>query len=53
MITNTRLRFALAGRIVSKSNVARKIEFMAITNSQFYLVDQARNVRILLSRAGQ
>ena len=48
-----KLAFALAGRVVSNSTVARKILRDAITDDKQYLIPQARSVLGILARAGQ
>jgi hypothetical protein len=46
-------KFALAGLIVSKSSVARKILVEAVAGNKGWLIRQAQSVAIQLRRAGQ
>lgn len=48
-----KLQFALAGKIVKKSSHAHQIGAIATKNNQDWLIPQARNVAVLLRRAGQ
>lgn len=53
MTTKKRLVFALAGRLVSRSNTARKILLSAMLEDKQWLIPLARSVMVQLRRAGQ
>lgn len=47
------LKFALAGKVVSKSKIARDIWIRAIRRNEVHLIPQARSVQRKLLAVGQ
>jgi hypothetical protein len=53
MKATKKVRFALAGQIVSKSSAARRILVEAVVSNKEWLIPQAQSVSIQLKRIGQ
>lgn len=49
----TKLKFTLAGKIVSKSKDAHAVWLQALRDGTEYLIPQAKSVRRQLEKAGQ